>query len=181
MGAGLADPARRLGPALSGRASPRGRDRLRRDFRLTPPRRAPASYLCRGAGGARALATALATAGLLPPVSPGKRSAACGHQRGRARASGSAERKTRGAVEDRGLCRCESHSALSCLSPRRPGDRRPGGAVRLREPTRRGRALRERGRPGCPRAALAFFFFLAVAGPLGKRLPHFSSKKNFAP
>lgn len=87
------------------------------------------------------LATALATSGLLPLVSPGKRSAAARRDQGRASTSGS------GGAEDawscartRGLCRSESHSDPSCGSQRFCGDRGLAAAQQLREWTLLGRA-----------------------------------------
>ena len=87
------------------------------------------------------LATALATSGLLPLVSPGKRSAAARPDQGRASTSGS------GGAEDawscartRGLCRSESHSDPSCRSQRFCGDRGLAAARQLREWTLLGRA-----------------------------------------
>lgn len=128
------------GPGLPSRLSGKGQhhrplETLRRDFPSNPlPRSFPPVTFARGARAERALATALATAGLLPPVSPGKRSAAPGGTRaGRAQRSW-AERKTRGAVRGPVGCAGVSPTEIPRLGLRASvGTRRLAGARQLRE------------------------------------------------
>lgn len=86
----------------------RGLHRLRRHFpsNRSPPSSQPVTFAARSAQ-----RPTLATAGLLPPVSPGKRSAASVRDHYRARASGSGRAEDAwSCARTRELCRSESHS-----------------------------------------------------------------------
>lgn len=108
-----ADP----GPAPGSCLSAEGRLRwwhklLGRDFpsNPAPPSSQPVTFAM-GPERRPALATALATVGLLPPVSPGKRSAALVRDHSRARALGSGRAEDAwSCARTRELCRSESHS-----------------------------------------------------------------------
>ena len=139
------------GPGLPSRLSGKGRhhrplETQRRDFPSNPvtvfrPRPLP---LPKGPALSPALATALATAGLLPPVSPGKRSAAPGGTRAVRAQRSWAERKTRGAVRGPAGCAGVSATELPRLGLRASvGTSRLAGARQLREWTLLGRALPE--------------------------------------
>lgn len=92
--------------------------RLRRDFPFnSSPRSSPRVTFVAGPAPRPALATVLATAGLRPLVSPGKRSAASVRDHGRARVSGSVGAEDAGA--ERGPAGCAGLSPtliLSCAS-----------------------------------------------------------------
>lgn len=153
----------------------------------TPHNPSPPVTFVSGLARRQALATALATAGLLPPVSPGKRSAALERDLGRARASGS------GGAEDawscartRGQCRSESHSDPWCGSRAPLRNSGLAGVVRLQEEDA-ARPGPSGGRAGCRLWAgpwslcSSACLFLGSCGPFGKKASRFFLKIFLCP